>query len=151
MSLSKRIRDLRYAKGWGPDELAEHSGLSRTALYNIERERTLRPHAATLQQIARALEVPVEALLDRSGGSTEVATDASSLAGAPGRTSSLNAERLWDVQGKFLELLESPLGEGIALLIEESYRLLPPPPPQRTSRDEHGPSVGLPPDGRLRV
>ena len=37
MNLSRRIRDLRYAKGWGPDELASRAKISRTALYQIER------------------------------------------------------------------------------------------------------------------
>ena len=32
MNLAKRIRDLRYSKGWGPDELANRAKISRTAL-----------------------------------------------------------------------------------------------------------------------
>ena len=32
MALAQRVRDIRYAKGWGPDELANRAEISRTAL-----------------------------------------------------------------------------------------------------------------------
>ena len=63
MNLSRRIRDLRYAKGWGPDELANRAKISRTALYQIERGSTSKPQAGTLRRISRALGVPLEDLL----------------------------------------------------------------------------------------
>ena len=56
MSLAKRIRDCRYAKGWGPDELAQKAAISRTALYQIECGKTEAPRAGTIRRIARALE-----------------------------------------------------------------------------------------------
>src|SRR5262249_18924992 len=65
MELSRRIRDLRYAQGWGPDELAIRAKISRTALYQIERGNTSKPQAGTLRRISRALNVPLEILLDR--------------------------------------------------------------------------------------
>ena len=52
MKLSRRIRDLRYAKGWGPDDLASRAKISRTALYQIESGKTELPRAATLRRIA---------------------------------------------------------------------------------------------------
>ena len=64
MNLAKRIRDLRYSKGWGPDELANRAKISRTALYQIERGNTSKPQAGTLRRISRALGVPLEILLD---------------------------------------------------------------------------------------
>ena len=64
MNLSRRIRDLRYAKGWGPDELASRAKISRTALYQIERGNTSKPQAGTLRRISRALGVPLEILLE---------------------------------------------------------------------------------------
>src|SRR5208337_4711038 len=63
MNLAKRIRDIRYSKGWGPDELANRAEISRTALYQIESGKTGLPRAGTLRRIAVALEVPMEDLL----------------------------------------------------------------------------------------
>ena len=66
MSISTRIRELRYIKGWGPDELASRAKISRTALYQIERGNTTKPQASTLKSICRALGVPLENLLESS-------------------------------------------------------------------------------------
>src|SRR4051794_28533508 len=63
MSLAQRVRDHRYTKGWGPDELASRAEISRTALYQIESGKTELPRAGTLRRIAIALEVPMEVLL----------------------------------------------------------------------------------------
>lgn len=74
MSLAQRVRDFRYSKGWGPDELASRAEISRTALYQIESGKTGLPRAGTLRRIAVALEVPMEDLLgheDELNGSSE--------------------------------------------------------------------------------
>ncbi|QEH36287.1 anaerobic benzoate catabolism transcriptional regulator [Aquisphaera giovannonii] len=71
-SLAQRVRDLRYSKGWGPDELASRAEISRTALYQIESGKTGLPRAGTLQRIALALDVPMDELL--ADGETTVAT-----------------------------------------------------------------------------
>ncbi len=63
MSLAQRVRDIRYTKGWGPDELANRAEISRTALYQIESGKTGLPRAGTLRRIAVALDVPMEDLL----------------------------------------------------------------------------------------
>ena len=63
MSLAQRVRDYRYSKGWGPDELANRAAISRTALYQIESGKTELPRAGTLRRIALALEVPMDSLL----------------------------------------------------------------------------------------
>src|SRR4051794_35449523 len=63
MTLSKRVRDCRYAKGWGPDELASRAEISRTALYQIECGKTETPRASTVRRIARALEIPIDLLI----------------------------------------------------------------------------------------
>lgn len=67
MSLAQRVRDFRYSKGWGPDELASRAEISRTALYQIESGKTGLPRAGTLRRIAVALEVPMEDLLGNEG------------------------------------------------------------------------------------
>lgn len=70
MTLAQRVRDFRYAKGWGPDELANRAEISRTALYQIESGKTGLPRAGTLRRIAVALDVSMDALL----GEDEVAS-----------------------------------------------------------------------------
>lgn len=163
MNLAKRIRDLRYSKGWGPDELASRAKISRTALYQIERGNTSKPQAGTLRRISRALGVPLEILLDstpvlgESNPGTEAMAEGSSL---PHSTASLNLERpLSPDRGeelieKFRMLLSSPLADGIARIVEESFRLLPiiPPPVTSDSSNRYLPSldIDMPRRGRGR-
>ena len=75
MSLAQKVRDFRYSKGWGPDELANRAEISRTALYQIESGKTGLPRAGTLRRIAVALEVPMEDLLGRNGSDAMTAVD----------------------------------------------------------------------------
>ena len=77
MSLAQRVRDFRYSKGWGPDELANRAEISRTALYQIESGKTGLPRAGTLRRIAVALEVPMDDLLGmkRKPTSTQAGAD----------------------------------------------------------------------------
>jgi transcriptional regulator with XRE-family HTH domain len=63
VSLAQRVRDFRYSKGWGPDELASRAEISRTALYQIESGKTGLPRAGTLRRIAVALEISMDDLL----------------------------------------------------------------------------------------
>ncbi len=138
MELSKRIRDLRYAKGWGPDELASRAKISRTALYQIERGNTSKPQAGTLRRISRALGVPLEALLEITPITTQESSGDASESGMPvsaaipvlagGRVPS--GDRADELLEKFRFLLASPMAEGVARIVEESFRLLPiiPPP-----------------------
>jgi len=136
MNLAKRIRDLRYAKGWGPDELASRAKISRTALYQIERGNTSKPQAGTLRRISRALGVPLEVLLDSTpllgdqGEPMESAAVHSPSLTAPDRM--FPSDRGEELMEKFRRLLASPMADGIARIVEESYRLLPimPPPVQ---------------------
>src|SRR5215470_12544434 len=122
MELSKRIRDLRYAKGWGPDELASRAKISRTALYQIERGNTSKPQAGTLRRISRALGVPLEALLDippmpNNDIPQEIPASVAPAA-LPGSTARLPAaDRAHELIEKFRLLLSSPLAEGVARII----------------------------------
>jgi transcriptional regulator with XRE-family HTH domain len=79
MSLSQRVRDIRYSKGWGPDELANRAEISRTALYQIESGKTGLPRAGTLRRIAVALEVPMEDLLGHEDGGAESPSSSDAL------------------------------------------------------------------------
>jgi len=141
MNLAKRIRDLRYAKGWGPDELASRAKISRTALYQIERGNTSKPQAGTLRRISRALGVPLEILLDSTPllgetGEPEETTSTPQPSYAPSPYAAVERPSLGDrgeeLMEKFRLLLSSPLADGVARIVEESFRLLPiiPPPVQ---------------------
>ena len=57
-----KIREICRRKGWNLGELARNAGISRTALYMLERGKTRNPHGSTLRKIARALEVTPEQL-----------------------------------------------------------------------------------------
>lgn len=188
MSLAQRVRDYRYSKGWGPDELASRAAISRTALYQIESGKTELPRAGTLRRIALALDVSMENLLGHGESGTPVPPSLrparSSADWVPSEGGPLTiptppraAATIENVDGsrfgveatpapvsvpvavplplppppvampvssvslppesylsarerelgwKLRELLSSSLGEGIARIIEESYRLLPP-------------------------
>jgi transcriptional regulator with XRE-family HTH domain len=131
VKLSKKIRDLRYAKGWGPDELADRAKISRTALYQIERGGTSKPQAGTLRRISRALGVPLEALVAAVETAEEGDSAFSEHAPAVARasrsvpTSVASSQRADELIEKFRVLLASPLAEGVARIVEESFRLLP--------------------------
>jgi transcriptional regulator with XRE-family HTH domain len=62
-SVASRIRELRSAKGWSQEKLAEESGLSRDAVSRIERgDRG--PRLETLELIARAVGLTLPKLVD---------------------------------------------------------------------------------------
>jgi transcriptional regulator with XRE-family HTH domain len=137
MTLAQRVRDQRYAKGWGPDELASRASISRTALYQIESGKTEQPRAATLRRIAQALDIPTETLLGPHLGVVSVGWSnlESAMASRNDASASVRfrieesagSTRPGEIDRKFHELLASPLGEGLARIVEESYRILPRP------------------------
>ena len=150
MSLAKRVRECRYAKGWGPDELAGRAEISRTALYQIECGKTELPRAGTLRRIARALNVPVDLLLGESGGPAfengsfergeiereapfaEEARNGHPVAPAPPEGDEplprtirkAPTAREHELARKFQELLASPFGESVARIVLESHRIM---------------------------
>jgi transcriptional regulator with XRE-family HTH domain len=63
--LAVRIRQLRHAKGWSQERLAEEAGMHRTYLGGIEVARR-NPSLRNLIRIAQALGVPVKALFTPS-------------------------------------------------------------------------------------
>lgn len=165
MTIAQRIREYRYAKGWGPDELASRADISRTALYQIESGKTELPRASTLRRIAVALDVPMDALLDhetlsvfatssfpesstadlgrpldvrarRRNGSLDPGAHGEGAESLPslGRfnmaepkgqgESRLSASRQRDLLKMFADVLDSSIGESVARIVEESYRIL---------------------------
>jgi len=162
MDLCKRIRDLRYAKGWGPDELASRAKISRTALYQIERGNTSKPQAGTLRRISRALGVPLEILLDMTPLNHEEmagelggvpAPVAAPVASSPVLSARVpSGDRAEELMEKFRLLLASPLAEGVARIVEESFRLLPIiPPPAVVEPPSYAPSADMEPMRRGRA
>ncbi len=142
MILAKRVRELRYAKGWGPDDLASRAKISRTALYQIESGKTEMPHAATLRRIAQALGTSPEDLLAETESEPELEVSHLAAVSQPSKgvaervpasnerlapTSSHSLLRDLELEHRFRILLSSPLREGIARIIEESFQLLPEP------------------------
>lgn len=135
MTLARRIRECRYTRGWGPDELAHRASISRTALYQIESGRTEMPRAGTLRRIASALGVPTEALMGEARPAAALAGNAGpsherEAAGCdPSDRPRLATDAVLDDPGdltrKFRVVLASPSGESLARIVEESYRLLP--------------------------
>jgi transcriptional regulator with XRE-family HTH domain len=161
MSLAQRVRDYRYSKGWGPDELASRAAISRTALYQIESGKTELPRAGTLRRIALALDVSMETLLGHTeaavaqpappvqmalGNRSRAVSDWFPVEGGPMATMGGRSAAKFDPQEgarfsaghdgamlvrerelvlKLHELLASPLGDAVARIVEESYRMLP--------------------------
>ncbi len=160
--LAQRVRDFRYSKGWGPDELASRAAISRTALYQIESGKTELPRAGTLRRIALALDVSMETLLGNEAANAMAQHAAAGMAGASARPGSAwapvegggmtaNGHRTARYDGaetrfgvefattpdgqaharerelvkKLHELLATPLGDPVARIVEETYRLLP--------------------------
>lgn len=115
--LARKIRDLRYAKGWGAFDLANRASISRTALYQIESGRTELPRAGTLKRIALALGTSPEDLLRES----EAPAAAPPPAPLPGGGLT---PMVPDVEWKFRAVMASPLGSSLLRIVEESYHLL---------------------------
>jgi transcriptional regulator with XRE-family HTH domain len=62
-SIAGRVKELRLAKGWSQEELAEEADLSRDAVSRIERgDRS--PRIETLDLIAGAIGIPLSKLID---------------------------------------------------------------------------------------
>jgi transcriptional regulator with XRE-family HTH domain len=111
MSLAQRVRDYRYSKGWGPDELANRAAISRTALYQIESGKTELPRAGTLRRIALALDVSMETLLGHIEGATTTAhtghAHAAPSGSSMGRSSRVSSE-WYPNEGAPLAILTQP-------------------------------------------
>jgi transcriptional regulator with XRE-family HTH domain len=66
------VRRFREASGWSQEQLAEHAGLNRSYVGEIERGSAI-ASIVTLDKLARAFNVPVERLLSHSSDSANVA------------------------------------------------------------------------------
>lgn len=89
LSIARRLRDLRDAKGWSLDALAERSTVSRSNISLIERGQSS-PTAVVLDKLATALGVSLASLFEQ-------AEDPASIALSP--HSSLHDQPLWTDPG----------------------------------------------------
>jgi transcriptional regulator with XRE-family HTH domain len=141
MNVAQQIRQLRYSKGWGPDDLAAQASISRTALYQIESGKTGLPRAATLRRIAKALGVEPEVLVQdkeeelgaaQSQRRSELKADrVESKAIEPPRANrKIPDDQGWlrelELERKYRILLRSPLRDAMIRIVEASFQLLPP-------------------------
>ncbi|HEX6739461.1 MAG TPA: helix-turn-helix domain-containing protein [Vicinamibacteria bacterium] len=62
-TLAALVRVERRRRGWTQEELAERADCKAQTVQDIELGRRRRPRGRTLQGVARALELPVGALL----------------------------------------------------------------------------------------
>jgi transcriptional regulator with XRE-family HTH domain len=142
--LAQRIRQMRFDRGWGPDDLAERAEISRTALYQIESGKTEHPRAATVRRIARALGIEPNELYDSAEPSPTTHSQTSESFAALRAAPTLEPAQLaiavaeptqaptpvWmrdlELECKFRRLLGSPMRDAVARIIEQTYLLLPP-------------------------
>jgi transcriptional regulator with XRE-family HTH domain len=63
--VGRRIRELRHAKGWTQQLLADHAQIERSHLARLE-EAKREPGLRVLERIATALSVEIEELVKRN-------------------------------------------------------------------------------------
>jgi transcriptional regulator with XRE-family HTH domain len=71
VSVGKRLRELRTNSGYSIKNLAEKSGLAVNTLSLIENEKTS-PSVNTLEQLARALEIPLTCFFESAKGKPRI-------------------------------------------------------------------------------
>lgn len=80
--VGRRVKKLRQDRGWSLEELADASGVSRSMLSEIERERA-NPTLTVAFRIARAFGMSLEDLVEGAGGGSVIrvirATDTSQV------------------------------------------------------------------------
>lgn len=69
-NIGKNIKKYRLLKGWTQEQLAKESGLSKNAIYNYENDKR-NPNIKFLYQIAEALDVDYENIIDNQENSKE--------------------------------------------------------------------------------
>ncbi|MGO4811423.1 helix-turn-helix domain-containing protein [Cupriavidus sp. 2MCAB6] len=73
-TLGATVRQLREAHAWSQEELAEHAGLNRSYIGEIERGSAI-ASIVTVEKLAAALGVPISWLL-KTGGTHAAPRDA---------------------------------------------------------------------------
>lgn len=111
-TIAQRIRDLRDAKGWSLDMLAERSTVSRSNISLIERGQSS-PTAVVLDKLATALGVSLASLFDQ-------AEESASIELSP--HSSLRDQPLWtDPESGYIRRSLSPPAWSPIQLVEVEF------------------------------
>jgi transcriptional regulator with XRE-family HTH domain len=118
---------LRDERGWSIRELAERSGLAMNTLSLIENAKTS-PSVSTLQQIARALDVPITALFEIGVPKTSVvhikAISRTRIPFAHGALEDLSAGLTSRVVQPFVVTLEPQAGSGPNPIVHTGYEFV---------------------------
>lgn len=64
--LTLRVKELRLAKNWSQQELADRAGLARLTITKIESGKTTRIEFSVLEKLADAFSVDPAVLLERT-------------------------------------------------------------------------------------
>lgn len=109
MSLGEFIKEKRNLKNWSQRDLAAKSGVSNAEISRIESGKRKEPSSSVLKDIAVALDVPVEDLLQQAGvisDSSTSTTQSSFESSAYVSVEDLSADEIEDVM-KYIAFLKS--------------------------------------------
>lgn len=127
VNVGQCLRTLRDERGWSIRELAEKSGLAMNTLSLIENAKTS-PSVSTLQQIARALDVPITAFFETGVSQTSVvhvkASRRTRVAFAHGALEDLGAGLTNRAVQPFVVTLESHAGSGLTPIVHTGYEFV---------------------------
>ena len=70
VTIGERIRELRTARKWTQNDLAEKLGLDRTTITKWEKEGGSEPDTATINELANVFDVNTDYLLGRTNDPT---------------------------------------------------------------------------------
>ncbi|KWZ38025.1 DNA-binding protein [Burkholderia savannae] len=84
------IRQLREARAWSQEQLAEHAGLNRSYVGEIERGTAI-ASIVTVEKLARAFGVPIARLLSSGVDASEAASQG--FGASPASNASLSTAR----------------------------------------------------------
>lgn len=109
MSLGEFIKEKRNLKNWSQRDLAAKSGVSNAEISRIESGKRKEPSSSVLKDIASALDVPVEDLLQQAGvisDSSTATTQSSFESSAYVSVDDLSEDEIEDVM-KYIAFLKS--------------------------------------------
>ncbi|MFP6562184.1 helix-turn-helix domain-containing protein [Paraburkholderia sp. B3] len=120
-TIARRIHEIRDAKGWSLEALAERSQVSRSNISLIERGESS-PTAVVLEKLATALGVSLASLFESPQGDS---------AGAPSPLSAASEQAIWtDPESGYVRRNLSPAAWSPIQLVEVRF-----PPGQRVAYD----------------